>query len=700
MGKYINILDDLTINKIAAGEVVERPSSVVKELLENAIDSGATQVVVDITDGGKKCIKISDNGSGILSSEVEKCFLRHATSKIKEIDDLYDLYSFGFRGEALASISAVSNIEMITKTKEEVIGTKIELSGSKIIKKEPIGTKDGTTITIKDLFFNTPVRAKFLKSTHAETINISDLINKLAIGNPGVRIKYINNKKLMLNTPGDNKLINVIRSIYGKEITDNLIEVDYEDEKIKIYGYIGNNNIYRSNKNLQHIYINKRYVRSKIILDAINESYKSIIPINKFGVCFLNITINPGEIDVNIHPTKLEVKFQDEKDVYIKIRDLIKNKLLNISLIGKYKSYTNNNENYVQNKLNHLGENNLEEKVETSSNQNINQNKIDFEYKTEPKEQDTLSLKEEPKEYNIDEREDLSSFKSFKEALEENETKDENEDYEKAQNNKFDEVSYTQIDNYNSYQEQEQSDYYSNMGYSDIKTSRNSELDSKLDEISTQGSFLETQDDTLDKIINNSQDSKFRASNFKVIGTILNTYIVLEKGTSMYLLDQHAAHEKVLYEEYMTKFKSQSIDMQMLLDPIVIELSSVDMLDVEKNLNLFMKFGFEIEIFGDNHIMVRGVPNIFGTAQSEKFIFQIIDNIGDLESSYDLKMDKIASMSCRAAIKANDKIHFDEIHSLLSKMEKCENPYTCPHGRPSMVEISKKEIEKMFKRIM
>ena len=696
MGKYINILDDLTINKIAAGEVVERPSSVVKELLENAIDSGATQVVVDITDGGKKCIKISDNGSGILSSEVEKCFLRHATSKIKEIDDLYDLYSFGFRGEALASISAVSNIEMITKTKEEVIGTKIELSGSKIIKKEPIGTKDGTTITIKDLFFNTPVRAKFLKSTHAETINISDLINKLAIGNPGVRIKYINNKKLMLNTPGDNKLINVIRSIYGKEITDNLIEVDYEDEKIKIYGYIGNNNIYRSNKNLQHIYINKRYVRSKIILDAINESYKSIIPINKFGVCFLNITINPGEIDVNIHPTKLEVKFQDEKDVYIKIRDLIKNKLLNISLIGKYKSYTNNNENYVQNKLNHLGENNLEEKVETSSNQNINQNKIDFESKTEPKEQDTLSLKEESKEYNIDEREDLSSFKSFKEALEENE----NEDYEKAQNNKFDEVSYTQIDNYNSYQEQEQSDYYSNMGYSDIKTSRNSELDSKLDEISTQGSFLETQDDTLEKIKNNSQDSKFRASNFKVIGTILNTYIVLEKGTSMYLLDQHAAHEKVLYEEYMTKFKSQSIDMQMLLDPIVIELSSVDMLDVEKNLNLFMKFGFEIEIFGDNHIMVRGVPNIFGTAQSEKFIFQIIDNIGDLESSYDLKMDKIASMSCRAAIKANDKIHFDEIHSLLSKMEKCENPYTCPHGRPSMVEISKKEIEKMFKRIM
>ena len=687
MGKYINILDDLTINKIAAGEVVERPSSVVKELLENAIDSGATQVVVDITDGGKKCIKISDNGGGILSSEVEKCFLRHATSKIKSIDDLFDLYSLGFRGEALASISAVSNIEMVTKTKEEMIGTKIVLSGSKIIKKEPVGTKDGTTITVKDLFFNTPVRAKFLKSTHAETINISDLINKLAIGNPNVRLKYINNSKLMLNTPGDNKLISVIRSIYGKEITDNLIEVDYEDEKIKISGYIGNNNIYRSNKNLQHIYINKRFVKSKVILDAINESYKSIIPINKFGVCFLNIKINPSEIDVNIHPTKLEVKFQDEKEVYIKIRDVIKNKLLNISLIGKYKSY-DSSENYVQNKLNQIEENKTEV-------QNINVVK-NIEYKV--KENNEYENKDQ-EAIKINERDDLSTFKSFKEALEEKNHID------KSKEDLHDNISYSESLNNNNYDrihDEEQSDYYSNMGYieNNIKESKYNDIDKKLEEISTQASFLEEQDDILDKIVDNSQNAHFRASDFKVIGTILNTYIVLEKGTSMYLLDQHAAHEKVLYEEYMTKFKNQNIDMQMLLDPIVIELSSVDMLDVEKNLNLFMKFGFEIEIFGDNHIMVRGVPNIFGVAQSEKFIFQIIDNIGDLESSYDLKMDKIASMSCRAAIKANDKIHFDEINSLLSKMEKCENPYTCPHGRPSMVEISKKEIEKMFKRIM
>ena len=336
MTKIINILDDLTINKIAAGVVVERPSSVTKELIENSIDASSTQIVIDIVDGGKKQIRITDNGEGIPSSEVDKSFLRHATSKIKKIDDLYDLYSLGFRGEALASIASVSRLEMITKTKDEPLGTKVVLEGGKEVLKEPVGTKNGTTIIIKDLFFNTPVRQKFLKSTHAETINISDLINKLAIGNTNVQFKYINNGKLMLNTPGDKKLISVIRSIYGKEIVENLIEINEEGSFCNINGYIGNNNIYRSNKKLQHIYINNRYVRSKIILDAINEAYKSIIPINKHVVCFLNIDINPAKIDVNIHPTKMEIKFENDKDLYIEIRDLLKKKLLNTALIGKY----------------------------------------------------------------------------------------------------------------------------------------------------------------------------------------------------------------------------------------------------------------------------------------------------------------------------------------------------------------------------
>lgn len=673
MSKKINILDDITINKIAAGEVVERPSSVTKELIENSIDANSTQIVIDITDGGKKQIRITDNGSGILSSEVDKSFLRHATSKIKEIDDLYDLYSLGFRGEALASIASVSRLEMITKTKEEPIGTKVILEGGKEILKEPVGTKNGTTIIIKDLFFNTPARQKFLKSTHAETINISDLINKLAIGNTHIQFKYINNGKLMLNTPGDGKLLSVIRSIYGKEIVENLIEIDEKGECCSISGYIGNNNIYRSNKNLQHIYINNRFVKSKIILDAINEAYKSIIPINKHGVCFLNIDINPSKIDVNIHPTKMEIKFENDKDLYIEIRDLLKRKLLNTALIGKYESYdrrpivSENKEVYLEKK---------EETLNTVISNKIN--------KTTP----------------IETLDDSNSFMSLEEALNK---ENNNKDHSQSLNNDNKEEASNMVSKKQDLQENiklqplenKKNEYFI---HGDIDLSKSftfdeleslSNVDNKINDIE-----IIKEENTI------KNENRFSITDFKVVGSILNTYIVLEKNNSMYLLDQHAAHEKVLYEEYMKKFKNHKIDMQMLLDPIVVEISNVDMLKVESNLDLFLNFGFEIELFGNNHIMIRGVPTIFGNPESEKFILQIIDNIEDLKNSYDLKGDKFASMACRAAIKANDKIHTMEMKKLLSQMELCENPFTCPHGRPTIVEISKKEIEKMFKRIM
>ncbi|WP_148556747.1 DNA mismatch repair endonuclease MutL [Terrisporobacter glycolicus] len=660
MSKKINILDDITINKIAAGEVVERPSSVTKELIENSIDANSTQIVIDITDGGKKQIRITDNGSGILSSEVDKSFLRHATSKIKEIDDLYDLYSLGFRGEALASIASVSRLEMITKTKEEPIGTKVILEGGKEILKEPVGTKNGTTIIIKDLFFNTPVRQKFLKSTHAETINISDLINKLAIGNTHIQFKYINNGKLMLNTPGDGKLLSVIRSIYGKEIVENLIEIDGKGECCSISGYIGNNNIYRSNKNLQHIYINNRFVKSKIILDAINEAYKSIIPINKHGVCFLNININPTKIDVNIHPTKMEIKFENDKDLYIEIRDLLKRKLLNTALIGKYESYDR------KPIISESKEAYLAKKEETSNT--VISNKIN---KTMP----------------IEELDDNNKFMSFEEALsKENNKKDNKESLNSV--DKKEDIKLQPL-------ESKKGEYFidGNIDLSKSFTFDELEYLSNVDNKSNDIEIIKEENPI-------KNENRFSITDFRVVGSILNTYIVLEKNDSMYLLDQHAAHEKVLYEEYMKKFKNHKIDMQMLLDPIVVEISNVDMLKVESNLDLFLKFGFEIELFGNNHIMIRGVPTIFGNPESEKFILQIIDNIEDLKNSYDLKGDKFASMACRAAIKANDKIHTMEMKKLLSQMELCENPFTCPHGRPTIVEISKKEIEKMFKRIM
>ena len=668
MSNRINILDDLTINKIAAGEVVERPSSVTKELVENSIDAKSTQIVIDIIDGGKKQIRITDNGTGILSSEVDKSFLRHATSKIKKIDDLYDLYSLGFRGEALASIASVSRLEMITKTKEEPLGTKVILEGGKEVLKEPVGTKNGTTIIIRDLFFNTPVRQKFLKSTHAETINISDLINKLAIGNTNVQFKYINNGKLMLNTPGDGKLINVIRSIYGKEVVENLIEIKEECKYCTISGYIGNNNIYRSNKNLQHIYINHRFVKSKIILDAINEAYKSIIPINKHGICFLNIEIDPAKIDVNIHPTKMEIKFENDKDLYIEIRDIIRKKLLNSALIGRYEIYDNDSSN--KNARNDVRYSSFDEaKNEVNANESIEL----IENKATPKE----DLLQSP-----------ATFLTLKEALEVEEVK-ENKQLIKSNANK--ENLYKE-DNNEKLIENKKGEYFID-GAIDVSQSFTfdelSDLNNKNQETIVQ-----------EEITNIKSEKRFSMTEFRVVGSILNTYIVLEKNSSMYLLDQHAAHEKVLYEEYMAKFKNHKIDMQMLLDPIIIEVSNIDMLSIEKNIDLFLKFGFEIELFGNNHIMIRGVPNIFGTPESEKFIIQIIDNIEDLTNSYDLKGEKFASMACRAAIKANDKIHTVEMELLLRQMEECENPFTCPHGRPTIVEITKKEIEKMFKRIM
>ena len=696
----INILDDLTINKIAAGEVVERPSSVVKELIENSIDAGSTKVVIDIQDGGKKLIRITDNGCGIASSEVNKSFLRHATSKIKNIDDLYDLYSLGFRGEALASISAVSKLEMVTKTKDEPIGTKVLVEGGNIVSKEPVGAHNGTTIIIKDIFFNTPARQKFLKSTHAETINISDLINKLAIGNPHVQFKYVNNNKPMLNTPGDNKLLSVVRSIYGKEICENLIEINYECKYFKISGYIGNNNIYRSNKNLQHIYINKRFVKSKVVLDAISEAYKGIIPINKHSICFIQLTINPASIDVNIHPTKLEVKFENEKEMYIELRDVLRKTLLSSSLIGKYETY--DKKDITKNIL------------AKENNQNINLHEHND--------------KKDIKVINIDDEKPIDSFMSFNDVLNNKNTED-NSKYDFK--NLYEKNIESNINDLNNIKiiKEDCSDEYIIEGSINIENSFSIEDIEKLDkEQQFKDNLYEAKDnnkqiyksnsesinknDYSDKLIEKLEENvqeqffedipsnKFSLAEYNIIGTIFDTYIIMNKGNSMYLLDQHAAHEKILYERYMDKFYKSSINMQMLLDPIVLQLSNIDMLHVENNLDLFMKFGFEIELFGNNHIMIRCVPTIFGVPESEKFILQIIDNIEEIKNNYELKGEKFASMACRAAIKANDKIQTIEIKTLLNELETCENPFTCPHGRPTIVEITKNEIEKMFKRIM
>lgn len=686
MKNRINLLDEITINKIAAGEVVERPSSIVKELVENSIDAGADRIIIEVENGGKSLIKITDNGCGIPSSEVKKCFLRHATSKIDKIDDLFNLFTLGFRGEALASICAVSKLEMTTKFEDEAVGTKITLVGGNIEAKEAVGANTGTSIVIKDLFFNTPARKKFLKTDHAELMNITDIVNKLAIGYPNVKFRYLNSGKLMVNTPGDGKLVSAVRSIYSREVSENLIEINYDCSLFKIDGYIGNNNIYRSNRNLQHVYINGRFVKSKIIYDAIANAYKSIIPINKHAVCFINLHLDPQKVDVNIHPGKIEVKFEKENEIKLEIMEYIRAKLLKQSLIGKFETFDRVPKDRAV-------------KQDFSGNAFKNQ---DFgNTTTNFSETSTKFDDKNVKPIDLSDEVDVNSFIKLD---------DFEEKKKKEVKNKSNATKNTSLKNYDNKTNKRESyssgfssynsdvDNYKNSYSSAVKIEDNdkiSETESQM-AFTAEGAILDSEKrDEIEK-----KEAGFSLKYYKVVGVVFDTYIVLQKGESMYLMDQHAAHERVLFERYMNAFHKREVHMQMLLDPIVLELSSVDMLQVEKNLDIFRNFGFEVEIFGMNNILIRGVPNLFGTPQSEKFILELIDNIDKISNNYDLKDDRFAIMACKSAIKANDRIQNIEIESLFRQLEKCENPYTCPHGRPTMVEISKVEIEKMFKRIM
>ena len=704
MKNRINLLDEITINKIAAGEVVERPASIVKELVENSIDAGADRIIIEVENGGKSLIKITDNGCGIPSSEVKKCFLRHATSKIDKIDDLFNLFTLGFRGEALASICAVSKLEMTTKFEDEAVGTKITLVGGNVESKEAVGANTGTSIVIKDLFFNTPARKKFLKTDHAELMNITDIVNKLAIGYPNVKFRYLNAGKLMVNTPGDGKLLSAVRSIYSRETAENLIEINYDCSLFKIDGYIGNNNIYRSNRNLQHVYINGRFVKSKILYDAIANAYKSIIPINKHAICFINLHLDPDKVDVNIHPGKIEVKFEKENEIKLEIMEYLRAKLLKESLIGKYETFDRvpKDRAVKQEFVAKQGFDDNTFKMNDFGNTNpyINSNSSGL----DTKEIKPIDLSDEVDVNSFIKLDDFEEKKKNLEGKHKKEIKPKSEVKSKANESDNSSLKNSNATNKNyshgfsRYNDNKDIDnkisYYGN--------DKNLEEINKISETESQmaftadGAILDSEKrDEIEK-----KEVGFSLKYYKVVGVIFDTYIVLQKGESMYLMDQHAAHERVLFERYMNAFHKREVHMQMLLDPIVLELSSVDMLRVEKNIDVFKNFGFEVEIFGMNNILIRGVPNLFGTPQSEKFILELIDNIDKISNNYDLKDDRFAVMACKSAIKANDRIQNIEIESLFRQLEKCENPYTCPHGRPTMVEISKVEIEKMFKRIM
>lgn len=680
----INVLDDSTINKIAAGEVIERPSSIIKELVENSIDAGADFITVEIENGGKDLIKIIDNGCGIEHDDINKAFMRHATSKISRAEDLYDLHSLGFRGEALASIAAVSKLEMITKTKDALLATKIILEGGKISLKKAIAANSGTQISVQSLFFNTPARRKFLKSNQSEALAITNLMNKLAIGNPQVRFKYINNKKTVFETLGDGSLFNLIRLIYGKDVSSNVIKLDYESTYFKIQGYIANNNVYRSNRNLQHIFINGRYVKSNNIMNVINESYKAIIPINKFPIYFINIIVDPGTIDVNIHPNKLEVKFNKENEILSELQDYIRGVLLKNSLIGKYNKsesglYSPSSKAASFNSFSYSGG---DEKINTLV--------------TPKKEVNELCKEESLIETKNTKNVNSGTENHIKNDLLNEEVKGQIENLSEIKSNSFTSLS----------------DYENKIQKEELFDKDNSELFTDFD-LENQTKKLVNLNGQVEKDIKESSEEveqlafiKEEAAkntdfeNLKFTGIAFDTYVLFTKGDDMIMMDQHAAHERIRFELYMEKFKSNTLSIQMLMEPIIMELSPSDMAITVKNIDLFERFGFIIEEFGHRNISIRGVPNTFGNPESQRFIYEIIDNIEKIGSIYDTKYDEIAEIACKSAIKANDKISYQEAVELVNQLKECDNPYTCPHGRPIMVKMTKYDIEKMFKRKM
>lgn len=610
----IKVLDEVTINKIAAGEIIERPASVVKELVENSIDAEAENIIIEIKDAGKSYIRVTDDGKGISNDEVDLAFKKHSTSKIESIEDLNHTISLGFRGEALASISSVSKMEGLTKAEGDLKGTQIFLEEGQIIEKNIIGCPKGTTMIVKDLFYNVPVRKKFLKSNITETRHISDLVYKLALGNPNISFKYIKDNKVIINTPGDNNLISNIYLLLGKEFVDNLKEIRYRNDKFNIYGYISNNIFYRGSRNHQYVYINNRYVKSNNISKIIEDKYKSLIPINKFPIFILFIEVDPILIDVNIHPTKQEVKFEEQH-----LLDIALEKAINSTLHSLYSVP----EVELPNK----------EKSETIYE--------DISFLDIPKDNNNLNIDKVAENKLTDES-------KFKKDL--TELKD-------------------PIENYN-----------------------NNGIINK--------SLVEKEN----IVNNNSIEDKFPPlKSLKIIGVAFKTYIITEDSANnvLYLIDQHASHERILYEKYKEEYKNEEVVVQKLLAPEVINLTNQEFNIFKENIEFFNRLGFEIEKFGINSVALRGVPILFGKPNFKEIFFDILDNFQkDIKSNYEMRLEKIIKIACSNAVKSGDNISELEIYSLFEQLEKVENPFTCPHGRPTIIKITKQELEKQFKRIM
>lgn len=803
MGNIV-LLDDLTINKIAAGEVIERPASVVKEMVENSIDAGATNIVVEIKNGGISYIRVSDNGKGIAQDDLEIAFERHATSKIRSADDLDTVTSMGFRGEALASIAAVANVELVSKTKEEAIGYRVVVEAGDVLEKEEMGCRTGTSITVRNLFFNTPVRYKFLKKDYTESGYIEDVITRIALVNPHVAIKLINTGKTVIQTNGSGELKNVVYSIYGKDVANGIMDVNYTYDEIRIGGVIGKPEIARSNRSNQLFFVNKRYIKDKTLTAATEQAYKGLIPIGKFGFVILNLEINPSKVDVNVHPAKLEVRFQEENKVFQAIYHAIKDVLLKAELVTDTSKKVEENENKIdrtaisfEERLRNLREskkenntnglfgfrkqhekqieeyteqeskiktNNILEDVyknksnndnntsseltvgEISSKKNIGEpidttdvlaqlkamkQKIENEL-VEDNTSKIEKLNEETAEYKLEknistqesqETKEIENTEKIEDKEEQNEKQEsqekgsqelENEEKQKETNikeNKIEEINEA-IDNLDDPEiKQEFSEIKEKMEQLDNNAQVVSEdFDEMYKKLFGRSPISENEeekktDNAIDIVKDNvsifENEKEFQKPTYKFVGIVFKTYIILEMKDEMYILDQHAAHERIMYERIKKNYYSnEEKDSQLLLLPDVITLTHKEMDIAKENMYIFEKAGFSLEEFGENTIKLTGVPNVCIDLDTKELFLETLDEINTVARTAKQEKEEkfIATVACKSAVKANMALTPQEVDKLMEQLLSLPNPFTCPHGRPTVIKMTKYDIERKFAR--
>lgn len=666
--RKIAVLDQHTIDKIAAGEVVERPASVVKELVENAIDAGATAVTVEITDGGKKLIRITDNGGGMEAEQVPLAFLRHATSKIEKIEDLEHIASLGFRGEALSSIAAVSQVELITKTPSAISGVRYLIEGGQEHSLEELGAPEGTTFLVRNLFYNTPARSKFLKSDTTEGNYISILMEQLALSHPEISFKYIQNKQVKLHTSGNYSVKDVIYNIYGREITKALLCVSYENDFMKITGFAGKPEISRGNRTFENYYINGRYVKNNIITKAIEDAYKGFLMQHKFPFVSLHMEMDGNDLDVNVHPAKREVRFARGPEVYDGIYETIRNALTHKEMIPQVS----------------FGR---EEKA-PSVKEMVKRGDVPEPFEVKRREQSFSMKTPQPAETRmVKEKTNYPSFTMEKKNMEDPLVLPNGPALSREEETLFT-GTLRQASGKTDEENRDET------GKETVLPAASGTEASPVEEIPKAGQQLEL---FREKLL--SPESRNR---HQLIGQLFDTYWLVQFGDDFYIIDQHAAHEKVFYERLVRQFREQTIESQYVSPPMIVTLNLQEEELLKANAEYFRDFGFEIEPFGGREYCISAVPsNLYGFDEEGLFL-EMLDHLGaeGEKNALQLFTSRLATMACKAAVKGNHKLSPPEADTLIDELLTLENPYHCPHGRPTIISMSKAELEKKFKRIV